>query len=507
MHCMDHDYSVFAILPPYNNLQVQVFDRRSGNLDGASIAIFYEATKDTHKSINTSSYKKTNFWDWVLPIFGVELKPDVGLADNPVQSKKRAPLTFDSALGQWKALGIPTVPYDDKGKTNYYPMVKVTAKDLKGRTLTTTKTVLPVSDEMTCIHCHASETGDPAAEPSGGWVNDPNPEKDWKINILALHDDKNTHDPLYAASLTSNGYKPEGLSATASSGNPILCANCHASNALGKPGIPGIKQLTTAVHSWHAVNAMDDNTGMPLELTADRSACYYCHPGSTTQCLRGVMGKAKDSNGDLLLQCQSCHGSMSKVGAEARVGWKDLPACQGCHYWSDSSSSYVRDTSAFDQSGNFRQGTSIFTTGSNLYKVSTEHGGVRCEACHGPTHAEYPSAEANDNVQSVQLQGYQGAVRECSACHLSAPITKDGGPHGVHTIGKTWVNAHGISAGEDLQRCKTCHGSDLKGTFLSKTFAKRAFSSPDNGRKTFLQGRSVSCYDCHNSLQETLQNN
>jgi len=115
------------------------------------------------------------------------------------------------------------------------------------------------------------------AEPSGGWVNNPNPDKDWKRNILALHDDKNLGKSLYAGALTANGFDAAGLLATSDSGNPILCADCHTSNALGKPGIAGIKQLTTSVHSWHAVMAMDDNTGMPLDLTMDRSACYYCH--------------------------------------------------------------------------------------------------------------------------------------------------------------------------------------------------------------------------------------
>jgi len=182
------------------------------------------------------------------------------------------------------------------------------------------------------------------------------------------------------------------------------------------------------------------------------------------------MGKAIDpETGDLLLQCQSCHGPMSKAGAEGRIGWLDLPSCQNCHYRSDETENYVKDTSVFDSSGNFRQSTSIFSTGNNLYKMSSEHGGVQCEACHGSTHCEYPTSEANDNVQSILLQGYQGTVTECSVCHLQRlPITKKGGPHGLHTIGQIWVYTHTNAAKKDPQYCTTCHGKDYKGTSCPK---------------------------------------
>ena len=502
MHCMDHDYSVFAILPPYNNLHAQSFDRLTGKLINTGVFLTYAATNDTNGSINTTSCEKTNFWEWAPFLFGVTLTDDIGLAGNTVQSRTPARMTYDSTKKYWKAEGIPTVPYDDNQNPNYYSMVRIAVKNSTRNVLATTKTVLPVSDEMNCSYCHTSGIGDPAAEPSGGWVNDPNPDKDWKRNILALHDDRNSANPLCSTALEINNFNAAGLLTTSDSGNPILCADCHASNALGKPGIAGIKQLTTSIHSWHAVMAMDDNTGMPLDLTMDRSACYYCHPGSTTQCLRGVMGKAiNPETGDLLLQCQSCHGPMSKVGAEDRIGWMDLPSCQNCHYKSDETGDYVRDTSVFDSSGNFRQSTSIFSTGNNLYKMSSEHGGVQCEACHGSTHAEYPTTEANDNVQSVMLQGYQGTVRECSVCHfISIPVTKNKGPHGLHTIGQIWVFSHARSARQDPEYCTTCHGQDYRGTFLSKTATTRIFRTIWLNKKTFREGQSIGCWDCHKRI-------
>lgn len=504
MHCMDHDYSVFAILPPYNNLRAQVVDKLRGKLVISKAVVTYEATADANGSINTTSVAKNNFWSWALPIFGANLLPDVGLPGNPVQSLAPAAMTYASAQSYWKAEGVPTVPYDDNGNTNYYPMVRVVSKDMNGRVMAATKTVLPVSDEMNCSFCHSSGVGDPAAAPSPDWVYDSNPDRDWKRNILLLHDNRNAGNQVYADALAANSYNSAGLLATSDSGNPILCANCHASNALGKPGIAGVKQLTNAVHTWHGQRAMDDSTGMPLDLTTDRSACYYCHPGSTTQCLRGVMGKAIDpATGDLLLQCQSCHGIMSKVGADGRQGWIDLPSCQNCHYLSDSTGSYVRDTTVFDQSGNFRQAASIFTTGAGIYKMSSGHKAVQCEACHGSTHAEYPTSEANDNVQSTLLQGYQGTLRECSACHMtSIPITKNKGPHGLHTIGQIWVYAHSRDAKAAPQYCATCHGNDYRGSFLSKIVTARSFYRLGAKKKSYSPGDVVSCYDCHTNVPQ-----
>ncbi|TWJ33105.1 multiheme c-type cytochrome [Geobacter argillaceus] len=497
MHCIDHDYSVFAILPPYNNLHAQLIDRLSGKLVTSGVTLTYEATPDTRGSLNTTSQGKTNFWQWVFSLFGVTLPTDRGLAGNPVPSLTPAPMAYDPALGFWKAEGLPIVPYDDAGNTNYYPMVKVVAKDARGKVLATIVTVLPVSDELACSHCHASGTGDPAAQPSPAWVYDSNPEKDWKRNILRLHDNRNGANPLYATALAFNGFSSAGLLATSDSGRPILCASCHPSNALGTKGVAGVKQLTTSMHSWHGVHAMDDNTGMPLDQTMDRTGCYYCHPGSTTQCLRGVMGIAKNPDGSAALQCQSCHGPMSVVGALGRKGWIDVPKCQYCHYQS-ADGTYVRDNNAFDGSGNFRQATSIFSTGAALYKLGATHGAMQCEACHGSTHAEYATSEANDNVQSTQLQGYPGTVAECTVCHLrELPQSDAGGPHGLHTLGQGWVYTHTRAAKADPQACTVCHGKDYRGTRLSRTFTTRSFHSTGQDLKVYAKGQTVSCYDCH----------
>ncbi len=101
-------------------------------------------------------------------------------------------------------------------------------------------------------------------------------------------------------------------------GKPVLCAACHASEALGAPSYETIPQLTASVHAVHA-HVQDPVLNTTLDNSANRAACYRCHPGSTTKCLRGAMGGAIAADGSMEMQCQSCHGNMSTVGSP--VGW------------------------------------------------------------------------------------------------------------------------------------------------------------------------------------------
>jgi hypothetical protein len=80
MHCMDADYSVFTILPPYNTIHSQVVDSQGHLLTApGSVTVRYQALADPDGSINTTSVGKTNFWQFMQALFGVSLPADVGL--------------------------------------------------------------------------------------------------------------------------------------------------------------------------------------------------------------------------------------------------------------------------------------------------------------------------------------------------------------------------------------------------------------------------------------------
>lgn len=512
MHCMDADFSVFTILPPYNTIHCQFIDG-AGQLvlDPTGLLVTYEAVADPSGSINRTSAGKCNFWSYVQPLFGVALPVDVGLpvpgpnsfampgANNTPQA-----MNFDASAEWFAAYGIPITPYDDAGNKNTYPMMRLSVR--QGTTLlATADIVLPVSDEMDCTACHASSSN-PAARPASGWVNDPNPQRDFRLNILRFHDDDFLGTTLYHDALQAKGYSANGLYATVvNNGTPILCAACHLSEALPGSGLAGIAPLTAAVHSLHA-QVVDPSNGLTLDSSDNRTACYRCHPGAITRCLRGVMGRAVAVDGTLAIQCQSCHGSMSMVGAVTRTGWLEEPNCQACHTGTAvSNNGQIRYTSVFDAPGHMRLAVDqTFATSVGLYRFSRGHGGIYCEACHGSTHAEFPTSHSTDNIISTQIQGHVGTMVECIACHVAQPATVSGGPHGLHPLGQTWVqdpaeindHAHAVETGGAAQ-CQVCHGLDYRGTVLSRSHADRAISTPF-GAKSFWRGFQIGCYACHN---------
>jgi hypothetical protein len=508
MHCMDSDYSIFSILPPYNVVNAQLIDP-NGNLlrNSTGITVTYEAVVDPDGSINSTSANKTNFWNYVASLFGASLPIDAGLAGSlmPGSQNQPQPMTFNSTYAMFTADGIPITPYNDAGAKNYYPLMHVVARDAAGNILAATDIVTPVSDEMDCRACHASDSSG-NARPATGWVYHPNAERDYRLNILRKHDEHLNMSDSYRTQLTTAGYLSEGLYATASGGTPILCARCHASNALPGTGLPGTPQLTQSIHSMHA-SVTDPTTGKTLESNVDRTACYRCHPGSTTRCLRGAMGTAVASDGSLAIQCQSCHGSMSTVGASSRQGWLEEPTCQSCHTGTATSNrGQIRYTSAMEANGMPRTpANATFATtpgmpaaGLSLFRFSQGHGFLQCEACHNSTHAEFPSLERNDNIQSMNLQGHAGTISDCVTCHNTQPNTINGGPHGMHPVGQQWAGNHdnAVERGGAAQ-CQTCHGTDYRGTVLSRALGDRNLSTRF-GVKQFWRGFQIGCYACHN---------
>lgn len=530
MHCMDSDYSVFSVLPPYNTIEGQLIVNGSLVTNGAGYRVTYQAVADPAGSFNSTSEGKGNFYTYAASLYGAALAPNQGLVGWSMPGLNNTPqeMLFETTnvpaagvatkVNWFRAEGIPITPYDDAGHKNPYPMMRMIAWS-GTQPIATNDVVLPVSDEMDCRACHASGT-QAAAEPSAGWVWDGLPERDYRLNILRLHDEYQFagHGDLYRAALAARGFNPQGLyrSVTAD-GKPVLCAACHASEALGAPSYSTIPQLTTSVHSFHA-HVQDPVLNTTLDNAQNRAACYRCHPGSTTKCLRGAMGGAVAADGSMEMQCQSCHGNMSQVGASTRVGWFMEPNCQSCHTGNATNNmGQIRFTSAFDSTGAVRVATNLTfatsantpATGLSLYRFSAGHGGLQCSACHGSTHAEFPSTHVNDNVRNVALQGHAGVMVECTACHTAMPNTPNRGPHGMHAIGQGWVSgsdavtkhADVLSALGGAGACKACHGNDYRGTVLSRAQSTRTITASfDGGTVTvnLFRGAQIGCYNCHN---------
>lgn len=521
MHCMDEDFSVFAILPPFNTINAQLIDANGVLVEGDSgITLTYEAAMDPAGSASPEAATQTNFWAHARALFGVDLPAGTGLAGYQVPGANNTPqpMHWNDTRRWWTAEGIPIVPIDMYGDPQNYPLLRVRARDPNGRLLAETTTPTPVSTEMNCRNCHGSASG-PQAKPPGGWVNDSDAIRDYRLNILRLHDQTEGQRPTFTAALAALAMHSEGLEATVRQmDRPILCASCHGSNALGTAGQPGVPPLTQAMHARHST-ASDPETGVSLGASTNRLSCYQCHPGIDTRCLRDAMGNAVDANGQASISCQSCHGGMSSVGALGRTGWLQEPNCQSCHTGTETLHTgpairYIRNLSSFLDSGQVRQPADTrFATnpdtpaaGVSLYRFSSGHGGLQCAACHGSPHATYPTNETNDNLQSLALQGHVGTIGDCTACHVPAqededPInTSSGGPHGLHVIGQWWVNNHGDvleSGTATVDGCRACHGKTDRGGVLSRALGQRSLAGKDGRQVAFFEGQTVSCYECH----------
>ncbi len=516
MHCMDSDYSVFSILPPYNTIEAQLIVNGMLVTSGSGYTVTYQAFADPDGSINTTSVGKGNFYTYTPFLYGT-LAPDTGLLGWKMPGAANTPqrMLFETAnspaagvstpVNWFRAEGIPLMPFDDAKRHNTYPMMRLVARNSANTVIATADIVLPVSDEMDCRACHASGS-QAAAMPSAGWVYDASAERDYRLNILRRHDeDQFAHVALaYSGALAARGYNAAGLYATVVSDHkPVLCAACHQSEALPGSGIAGIPPLTAAVHTLHA-DVMDPVRNVTLNNAANRGACYLCHPGSTTKCLRGEMGRAVAADGSMSMQCQSCHGSMSQVGSPSRVGWFMEPQCGSCHTGTAThNNGQIRYATVFtDAVGTVRVPVdATFATTPNtpaaklsLYRFSVGHGGLQCSGCHGSTHAEFASFVRNDNIESREIQGHIGVIAECTSCHATVPSTTNGGPHGMHPLGASWVERHSdiVESGGSAQ-CRSCHGTDYRGTVLSLMQADRTV-----GGQALFRGAIVGCYQCHN---------
>ncbi len=293
MHCMNEDYSVASILPPYNTLVAQVIQR------GKEPRIVTRGIEVEYHFLQNTSCQGSNFWEYAPLLFGSDLPHCTGLSGKALTG------TMELEDKRFIARGIPVTPYDDKGLFNPYPLVEIVVKDKTTQEiLATTVTVAPVSTEMNCQRCHGGAGG-----------------QQTMLNILRKHDEEEGTNLEHSA--------------------PVLCQNCHADPALKRRGNPRIPSLSLAIHGKHAKVQPQPN-------------CLDCHPGPITQCLRtdiSGMQNCTSCHGDLSAmaaslrngrqpwmeepKCSQCHEG-PEIDTGSRL-YKDAQGhhgvyCATCHY-------------------------------------------------------------------------------------------------------------------------------------------------------------------------------
>jgi len=282
----------------------------------------------------------------------------------------------------------------------------------------------------------------------------------------------------------------------------MLCNDCHGDmQQVGADFTAGVSPENPGDFKLGLGNFYDPaNTDQPRVPWANEPGCGSCHTGDYSDNLAGgqnVVTNLVDSMGNAddirLRQAWRVDDGMAKpiVPTNTRFAENPIPA-------------------SFN--GVLNKGAGTSSTGAEnpkLYRVSTGHGGVFCEGCHGATHAEFDidGPVSNDDVASTQLQGHTGTIIECSTCHGNAMNNRDtlDGPHGMHPVGDNTGFAdggHEDLAEDNLQACQACHGpggresSQAVGTVLSVAKADRDFSDLEDGGFV-AKGTPIGCRTCH----------
>ena len=361
MHCYNRNFQDLGVLPPYNNLWAQVVKVADPpQIITTGIEVTYEFPNNTYSVGKPNAVDKSNFWTYAQQLFGLTspLQANIGLTGKGLAG------TMDPDGDHFKADGIPLTEFQDTAPTTPYPyqLATVIVRDAQTKVeLARTITVAPVSTEMHCDTCH-KDNGVANQSIATGVVEQ---------NILTLHDRGNMskYPTTHPGPLMGR--------------RPILCAECHSSNALNAKGVAGLPSFSNAMHGKHKD-----------KVTPDMNGCYQCHPGPQTQCLRDTMFKEG-------MNCLDCHGDLNQVSKNPNP-WLNEPKCTTCH------PSIIQD--------------------QPLYRHSTGHKGIRCAACHDSPHAIAPTNQPNDAIKFLGWQGKNGPLTKCTVCHLTQPTKSM--PHG-----------------------------------------------------------------------------
>jgi mono/diheme cytochrome c family protein len=387
----------FAYQPPGTTLEAQLI--KCGlvpELVGAGVELVYRVERGFENPA-----AQVPFWEFVQANYQAKPEKNVGLTGNGMSGK----FIYDTARKSYAAKSIPVVPYPEGGGYNPYPLFTVEARDQQsGRLLAAVNVVAPVTTEMGCRNCHG---GGWRVAGAAGW------SQETANNILQTHDRINGTD----------------LFASAAAGKPRLCQSCHADSSVGAPGKAGVLNFSAAMHGWHA-NYMH---------AEGADACAFCHASDRqgpTRCNRGIHAVAG-------LTCVDCHGTLSDHALALLKGQADLPAAGrlmkdlapvkvSAKEMVKARSPWINEPDCLSCHEGFqppKPGVTAYNRWNakveELYRNRADEGGVRCPACHGATHAEYPALNPyqplRDILQPMQITGKPypvGSEQTCVVCHL-----------------------------------------------------------------------------------------
>jgi len=460
----------------------------------------------------------------------------------------------------YEAAGIPLTAFDDFGRENPWPLMRVQAKS-GGQILASLDTVLPISGEANCGFCHndpvdggngAATAGlstvalsieDPANVPlevSLEWAAD--------LNLIRLHDLKHGSGNPDGAK-----YTPDLVDQT-----PVVCQTCHYTPALdlaqlgplgpendgplilnGVEVSPSLangrdqiknKSMSNVMHSHHATvadlngdplfpsmpPAVDENGNLRDPAAANdilQQTCYQCHPGRRTDCLRGAM-----ASGGML--CQDCHGDMAQVGNDFTRNVS--PANPGA--FELASDFYTNpDTPRVPWAnepgcGSCHTGDAMDNMHGDPDTIGDPQDGIRLMQAYltmddkatpiVPTNKRFAENTVPDTFDGMVnpgagnpmlyrvSKGHEGVF--CEACHGSTHgIWPNGNPNANDNVAAMQLQGHTGTISE----CSACHtgdlGNNLDGPHGMHPVGSAGNDFADGGHDSLAEDNPDACRACH----------
>jgi hypothetical protein len=281
-------------------------------------------------------------------------------------------------LNWFEGAGVPFAAFDDFGRENAYPLVRVQATDTGGQVLATVDTVLPISGEASCKNCHAdpldpnfsaSRTDGPtdaltdAGLPVVASDEDPefqagavpvNVAVEWATdqNVLRLHDlrhgDRYVDTDGNAAACDTGDRDGDGDLADPDcliNRTPVVCQVCHYT--------PALDLAHVGPKGGDAGNPDADANGRVQRAHQSNSRVMHSHHGQFTDLFPPMPAPVQNADGTIANQperlavledtcyqchpgtnvrclrgamfnggmlCNDCHGDMQQVGNDFTAG-------------------------------------------------------------------------------------------------------------------------------------------------------------------------------------------
>ena len=450
--------------------------------------------------------------------------------------------------------GIPITPFDDSGRKNSYPLLRIQAQDrngiltgIPGQVLASVDTVVPVSAEADCWRCHTSSidggNGQAACLPGldSNCPKQGSPTNRSGVPFAVARADQDTPGvPLavskeWAADWNIVRLHDARHKTTLADATPVACQKCHYSPALDLahlgpvgpgPGANGKEQTihrthSRVVHAFHgkldlfkaampkpnSAARTDPKTGKPTVnakvVQVLNQTCYQCHPGRDTNCLRGAM-----FSGGLV--CQDCHGNMKDVGndfsakfptipfptgvsAARRIPWASEPGCQSCHTGDVLSTIAKSDPNVIPAKDGIRLLQAYRTNDTTVTPIAA------------PTSRFAENQTDGKRVlYRLSKDGHAGIF--CQGCHGSThaewPVKPASGAY-IANDNRPAIELQG-HAGKIIE-CTTCH---LAGTLPQSLDGPHGLHPVNDsrwvgGHEDFLETHSkASCITCHGTKGE-----